>query len=95
MSRFHRLVLRDIPRPILEIDPKARGLYVRLRRGKVARTVTEDRPGMILAMDYNAAGEVLGIECISEGRLFRIGTILKQAKVEMPDMRDVQLKVVS
>lgn len=47
-------------------DEKLDVAYVRLRRGKVAKTV-EVRPGILI--DLSKAGDVLGIEVLSLAKL--------------------------
>lgn len=51
---------------VVPYDDKLDCAYVRLRRGKVARTV-EIRPGILIDVDKN--GEVVGIEVVSLSKL--------------------------
>lgn len=49
----------------VEYDPEADAIYIRLRAGEVADS-DEVREGVV--MDYDADGEVLGIELLSASR---------------------------
>lgn len=66
---------------------------MRFRRRKVACTAADERGGATLAVDFNTAGEVLGVEFLG-GTLKSIRTILKLANVEAR-VEDVALKVVA
>jgi hypothetical protein len=93
-QRLNRVVVHDCPVPVVEIDAKARAVYVRFRKGKVARTVADNRSGALLTFDYNASNELLGIEFVG-GTLQRVHGVLKLAKVEVPDFKDFDLEVIS
>jgi uncharacterized protein YuzE len=93
MSRLHRLVIKDVSTVTVEIDPQAGAFYLRFRRGKVAKTVAEDRHETILARDFDAKGELLGVEVVG-GRLLRLGAVLKAAGVKVLNLQDVQFKTV-
>ena len=95
MSRLTRVIVHDCPVPTVEIDSRSGCVYVRLRRGKVARTVADQKPdGAVLTVDYDAEGRPLGVEFVG-GRLFRITKILQRAKVELSNLRDVKFQVVA
>lgn len=49
----------------VEYDPQADAMYIRLRQGEVADS-DEIRDGVVV--DYDASGEVLGIELLSASR---------------------------
>lgn len=49
----------------VEYDPQADAMYIRLRQGDVADS-DEIRDGVVV--DYDASGEVLGIELLSASR---------------------------
>ena len=52
----------------IEFDPKARVAYIRLKSGKIARTVEKSDCFLI---DLNARGELLGIEILNPHELSR------------------------
>ncbi|MCZ7558923.1 MAG: DUF2283 domain-containing protein [Burkholderiaceae bacterium] len=49
----------------MEYDPQADAMYIRLREGEVADS-DEIRDGVVL--DFDAAGQILGIELLSASR---------------------------
>ncbi len=49
----------------VEYDPQADAMYIRLREGEVADS-DEIRDGVVL--DFDAAGQILGIELLSASR---------------------------
>ena len=50
----------------IEFDPKARVAYIRLKVGKIARTIEKTDHFLL---DLNARGELLGIEILSPHEL--------------------------
>ena len=52
----------------IEFDPSIDAWYVRFRAAKVARTISEDKPGPIVAVDLDANNRVIGIEIIGVGK---------------------------
>ena len=50
--------------PRIEFDPSVMGWYVRFKTAKVARTVSEDAPGCVYAIDLDARGGVIGFELV-------------------------------
>ena len=64
MSELNRLVVRNVPKPVLELDAAANAVYIRFRTGKVKRTVSDDRRGAVVAIDFDAKDEIIGIEVV-------------------------------
>ena len=50
--------------PTIEFDSSIDAWYVRFRKGKVAKTISEDKPGPIAAIDLDANNQVIGLELI-------------------------------
>ena len=48
----------------VEVDEVAGAAYIRFNSGKVARTEVKDDNGVLVTMDYDAAGDILGAELI-------------------------------
>ena len=69
--------------PTVEIDTAARAAYVRFSNEKVAKTISDDRPGVVVAIDLDAKGKVVGIELIGV-RDFSIETLLKGTRIKVP-----------
>ncbi|MEY2429233.1 MAG: hypothetical protein QOJ40_2118 [Verrucomicrobiota bacterium] len=50
--------------PKIEFDLSVGAWYIRFRNTKVARTISEERPGVITAIDLDSHGRVIGVELI-------------------------------
>ncbi len=50
--------------PRIEFDQKVRGWYLRFRKTKVAKTISEERPGVVWAIDLDSNNRVVGLELI-------------------------------
>jgi uncharacterized protein YuzE len=48
----------------IEFDPSIDAWYVRFRTAKLAKTISEDKPGPVVAVDMDARNRVIGIEII-------------------------------
>jgi uncharacterized protein YuzE len=66
--------------PVVEIDTEATAAYIRLREGKVARTQPYDSKKGLVTLDFDATGNVLGIEVIGQHE-FSIRELIKQVPV--------------
>jgi uncharacterized protein YuzE len=70
--------------PIVEIDTEATAAYIRLRHAKVARTERcESKKGLVM-LDFDAKGNVIGIEVVGQQE-FSIRELIKQIPVETSD----------
>src|SRR6059036_1489458 len=70
--------------PIVEIDTEATAAYIRLRAGKVARTEPfESKKGLVM-LDFDANGNVVGMELVGQQE-FSIRELIKQVPVEASD----------
>jgi uncharacterized protein YuzE len=66
----------------VEIDSEVGAAYVRLKDGKVARTVVHRDDGPIVTIDLDSDGNVLGIEFIGVDD-FTIDSLLKKAPTKL------------
>jgi uncharacterized protein YuzE len=48
----------------VEVDEVAGAAYIRFNSGKVARTEVKDDNGVLVTMDYDDAGNILGAELV-------------------------------
>jgi len=81
MSRVnHTLIVQSDRPPVVEFDPEAGAVYVRFSQRKVAKTLEGAGDGMIVTVDLDRDGGVIGIEgvCFDE---FSIAQLLKAANV--------------
>jgi hypothetical protein len=60
----------------IEFDQAAWAWYVRFSRRKVAKTVSEDKPGGIVAIDLDDRNEVIGVELLGI-REFSLRTMVR------------------
>lgn len=92
-KRRNIITICDCPAPTVEVDPGAGAMYVRFRRGKVARTEADTRPdGIFIGVDFNAAGEVMGVEFVGGDEL-KITAVLKAARVRVKNLRVADMAV--
>jgi len=63
MSEVEKITINAAPK-VIEIDPSCRSVYIRFKVAKVHRTVSEAKPGPVIAFDLDARGRVIGIELI-------------------------------
>ncbi len=76
----HRLFVKSPRPPIIEIDTEFRAVYVRFRDRKVAKTFERCSDDMIVTIDVDKSGEVVGIEGVGFGE-FTLSSLLKAANV--------------
>ena len=80
---LHVIQVRSQRAPSVEIDTQASAVYVRFKKTAVAKTVQQATDLMHLAIDFDAKGDVVGIEAVGMDT-FNIESIMKQARVEAP-----------
>ena len=76
----HKLRVHSPNPPVIEFDPQCGGIYVRFRTSKIAKTFERGSEGMIVTIDVDKSGEVVGIEGIGFTE-FTIAGLLKAANV--------------
>lgn len=64
----------------IEFDPEVMAWYIRFKAGKVAKTISEEAPGYVYAIDFDAAGVVIGFEILGV-REFSIDLLLKNPTI--------------
>jgi len=67
--------------PIVEIDTEATAAYIRLRESKVARTEPFGSAHGLVMLDFDAEGNVVGIEVVGQQE-FSIRELLKLIPVQ-------------
>jgi uncharacterized protein YuzE len=80
----HRFAVRTSTPPTIEVDTEAEAIYVRFKKGKVAKTVPRESEEMHIAVDLDSKGEVIGIEAVGMSE-FTLRTILEKALVDAPE----------
>ena len=76
-------VVKSHASPTVTIDPDVDALYIYFKRCKVHRTIPRPSKNMILNVDLDERGDVVGIEAIGAGQI-EVGQLLKKAKVQAP-----------
>ena len=81
----HRIVINSKAPPTVEVDTEAMAVYVRFKQAKIARTESRPVESGSIAIDFDAAGEVVGLEAIGMTEFdFNVKAILKIASIEAP-----------
>lgn len=82
MRSIRRQFRVDSPTPpVIEFDHSARSVYVRFLRRAVKKTVERYGEGLIVTVDLDRNGEVIGVEGIGVDN-FSIWGLLKKANVQ-------------
>lgn len=63
MNEFEKITINAAPK-VIEIDPSCHSIYIRFKAAKVHRTISDPKPGPVVAYDLDARGRVIGIELI-------------------------------
>ena len=80
-SRVKGFVIPISEPPVVEIDTEATAAYIRLRDTAVAHTETWESQKGLVTLDFDAEGNVVGIEVVGQQE-FSIRELIKQAPVE-------------
>jgi uncharacterized protein YuzE len=83
-SDIKRFVIPITQPPVVEIDTEATAAYIRLRDAKVARTEPFGSEKGLVMLDFDAEGNVVGIEIVGQQE-FSIRELIKQVPVEASD----------
>lgn len=67
--------------PTIEFDQSVMAWYIRFRNAKVSKTVSEDAPGCVYAVDLDERGQVIGFELLGIPQ-FTIEMVRKFALVD-------------
>jgi|ERR1700694_337898 uncharacterized protein YuzE len=78
--QHHRLFVESAKPPVIEFDPECGAIYVRFRDRQVAKTLERSSEGMVITIDVDKAGEVVGIEGLGFDE-FSLSGLLKAANV--------------
>jgi uncharacterized protein YuzE len=80
--------------PVVEIDTEATAAYVRLRETPVARTEPLGSESGLVMLDFDASGNVVGIEVVGQME-FSIRELIKVVPVRASDETLAQTRYVS
>src|SRR4030095_7627817 len=78
---LHDFIIPITEPPVVEIDTEATAAYIRLREGKVARTEPFGSESGLVMLDFDASGNVVGIEIVGRQE-FSIRELIKLVPVQ-------------
>ena len=81
---LHGFVIPITEPPIVEIDTEATAAYIRLRDAKVVRTKPFGSEHGLVMLDFDAEGNVVGIEVVGQQE-FSIRELIKLVPVQTTD----------
>jgi uncharacterized protein YuzE len=76
----HQLLVKSDKAPVVEFDPTCGAVYVRFTSKAVAKTVERSTDPIVITVDLDRDGEVVGIEAIGFDE-FTLQQVLTAAKV--------------
>jgi uncharacterized protein YuzE len=71
--------------PTITLDPETGAAYLRFQTGEVAYTEEREAEGIILTLDFDSTGTLLGIEALGMASI-QIAEILEKAHVRAPNV---------
>lgn len=89
-----RITVRSSNPPVIEFDHESHAWYIRFKRAKVAKTVHRDRPNVVLSIDLDSAGDVVGVELLGV-REFSINLLKRIARIDAPHINFDRAKFVA
>jgi uncharacterized protein YuzE len=81
----HGFIVKSSNPPTIEVDQKAKAVYVRFTRAAVAKTVSQKAELSHIAIDLDSKGGVIGFEAVGISS-FSLHALLKMASVKTPNM---------
>lgn len=84
MNAKHTLIVKSKRAPIVTIDPESDASYVYFQdpKKKVSKTLNRfEKNGVIINVDLDLHGEVIGVECIGMSELI-LTRLMDKAKLE-------------
>jgi uncharacterized protein YuzE len=81
MPEYTHIEVESDSLPVVELDTEAQAAYVRFRDGQVARTKRVDTETVVVTIDLDADGHILGLELIGV-KDFTIQSLLQKAHLE-------------
>jgi uncharacterized protein YuzE len=85
MKHHNRITVKSSATPVVEFDYSVRAWYIRFSKKKVAKTISDDKPGVVVAIDFDDRNEVVGVELLGV-KEFTISMLLKIANVRAPNV---------
>lgn len=79
--------------PVITFDSETKAVYIKFSDNKVAKTIDDSEGNVIVTIDVDAKGNVIGVELIG----IKVFTITKTVKIlskrikDLPDLAKAQL----
>jgi uncharacterized protein YuzE len=83
--KFNSLLVQSSKAPTVEFDPDASAAYVRFSNARVHRTLERCSDDMVITVDVDRSGNVVGIEAIGFREIV-LHKILAMAQVTAPSV---------
>jgi uncharacterized protein YuzE len=83
--KSNTLFVQSSKAPTVEFDPEASAAYIRFSNAKVTRTLERCSDGLIITVDVDRSGHVVGVEAIGFEAIV-INKILAMAQVKAPNV---------
>lgn len=95
LLRMKGFFVKSSSPPTVEIDSCASSVYIRFQKSaKIARTVSEDRPGVFVAVDLDATGGVIGVELVGV-KEFGVSVLMSKAQIQAPKVDFSRTRYIS
>ena len=85
MKHQHKIIVKSATPPVVEFDHSVGAWYVRFSKKKIVKTLSEDKPGVVVAIDLDAQSEVVGVEMLGV-KEFSIALLQSVAHIETPNI---------
>ena len=93
MKHHNRIMIKSSTPPTVEFDSCTLAWYVRFSKRPVAKTLSEDKTGAVVAIDLDSRGEVVGVELLGV-RQFEINMIQKMARIDAPNIDMTRVRFI-
>ncbi len=84
MSDIDNITVNDAP-TVIEIDPTCHAVYLRFRKTKIHRTISDSKRGSVMAIDLDVKGRVIGIELVGIAN-FSVNSIRRRLPERFKDL---------
>lgn len=81
--------------PVVTLDTEARAAYIQLTKKAVVKTrELSNKNGILVVADYDATGEVVGVELIGVVE-FTVEYLVKQSQLDIPKRLQQQTRLLA
>src|SRR6266536_1505054 len=80
---IRRITVHSSNPPTIECEASESAWYIRFKSARVAKTLHQDKPGVVVTIDLDSKGDVVGVELLGV-REFSIQLLMRIAKIDAP-----------